>query len=180
MASLVSLSFCLSGCSEKLPRPKEGSNQRFREVKAKAEKGDAEAQSILGTMYQNGWGIKKNLQEAVKWYGKAAAQGNPTGQRMLGRMHEFGCGVARNDGEAIHWYRRAAEQGYPSAQYDLGHMCWEGKGIQRDYVEAYRWFFLSKIFNTHETVARLMTPEQIEEAKRRAATFVPRKETAPR
>ena len=129
-------------------------------------------------MYQNGWGVKKDFQEAVKWFCKAAEQGHPAGQRMLGRMHEFGRGVTRNYAEAVCWYRRAAEQGERSAQYDLGHMCFKGKGIPRDDVEAYRWFLLSKIFNSHEAVARLMTPEQIEEAKRRAAAFVPRKEIA--
>ena len=44
-----------------------------------AEKGDVEAQSSLGSMYENGHGIERDYVEAAKWYRKAAEQGDMMG-----------------------------------------------------------------------------------------------------
>ena len=41
-----------------------------------AMKGDVSAQSILGVMYHDGQGVKRDYKEAVKWYRKAAKQGD--------------------------------------------------------------------------------------------------------
>ena len=41
-----------------------------------AKKGNAEAQFKVGEMYESGRGVKKNMDEAMKWINKAAAQGN--------------------------------------------------------------------------------------------------------
>ncbi len=40
-----------------------------------AEQGNADAQSILGEMYDDGQGFAQDYAEAVKWYRKAAEQG---------------------------------------------------------------------------------------------------------
>lgn len=45
------------------------------ELKNKAEQGNAEAQYSLGVCYRCGDGVEKNLEEAIKWYRKAAEQG---------------------------------------------------------------------------------------------------------
>lgn len=45
------------------------------ELKNKAEQGNAEAQYSLGVCYRCGDGVEKNLEEAIKWYKKAAEQG---------------------------------------------------------------------------------------------------------
>ncbi len=56
-----------------------------------------------------------------------------------------------------------------------------GRGVPKDRVEAYQWFHLSAdqgdkyaVEYRRELVAE-MTPEQIAEAKKRAAAFVPKK-----
>ena len=41
-----------------------------------AQKGNAEAQFKVGEMYEAGRGVEKNMEEAMKWINKAAAQGN--------------------------------------------------------------------------------------------------------
>ena len=46
------------------------------ELKAKAEKGNADAQFKLGVCYDHGDGVAKNLVEAVKWFREAAEQGD--------------------------------------------------------------------------------------------------------
>ena len=54
-----------------------------KECRALANLGDAEAQYRLGTMFENGRGVRFNNEEAKKWYRKAAAQGYPEAQRAL-------------------------------------------------------------------------------------------------
>lgn len=49
-----------------------------------AEKGDPKSQYFLGEMHEYGLGTPPNLDEAFKWYVKAAAQGNPLAKRKLG------------------------------------------------------------------------------------------------
>ncbi|MFP6688182.1 MAG: hypothetical protein VCD31_02525, partial [Alphaproteobacteria bacterium] len=45
--------------------------QEFRPL---AEQGDADAQTLIGMMYNEGLGVPKNDAEAVKWFHKAAEQ----------------------------------------------------------------------------------------------------------
>src|SRR6266536_2208597 len=84
------------------------SDQRpLKEVKAKAEAGDAESQVELGLRYEQGKGVAKDQVEAVKWYRKAAEQNYARGQNSLGVCYEEGAGVAKDQVEAIKWFRKA-------------------------------------------------------------------------
>ncbi|MBR1439400.1 MAG: sel1 repeat family protein [Synergistaceae bacterium] len=88
----------------------------FEDVKKLAERGNAKAQFNLGVMYQNGYGVKQDYGEAVKWYRLLAEQGNAMAQSNLGYMYENGNGVARDLQEARKWYEKAAAQGHTYAQ----------------------------------------------------------------
>ena len=72
-----------------------------------AEQGNADAQLILGYMYDTGRGIPQNDTEAVRWYRMAAEQGNATAQLKLGVMYFEGRGVPQNDTESVQWFRWA-------------------------------------------------------------------------
>lgn len=37
----------------------------------------------LGRMYENGWGVQKNLDMAKQWYEKAAGRGHPNAKNKL-------------------------------------------------------------------------------------------------
>ena len=106
-------------------------------LKADVEQGDADAQYILGYMYDTGEGVPQNHTEAVRWYRMAAEQGLASAQVNLGVMYDTGEGVPENDTEAVRWYRMAAEQGLASAQVNLGYMYDAGESILKDYVQAY-------------------------------------------
>ena len=84
-----------------------------------AERGDADAQFMLGTFYENGEGVSQDYQEAVKWYRKAAEQGNADAQFLLGGLYATGQGVPQDDAEAVKWLRKAAEQGHAEAELML-------------------------------------------------------------
>jgi TPR repeat protein len=84
-----------------------------------AEQGDADAQSKLGNLYQEGTGVPQNYTEALKWFRKAVEQGNAEGQFNLGVMYAMGEGVPENKAEAVKWWRKAAGQGHERAKQYL-------------------------------------------------------------
>ena len=55
----------------------------FKEFKAAAVSGDARAQYSLAVMYNDGIGVKKNLEESLRWFRQAAAQGHPLAIEIL-------------------------------------------------------------------------------------------------
>jgi hypothetical protein len=112
----------------------------FQELRAAAEKGDAEAQFTLGGMYYKGEGAPQDYNEAAKWYIKASEQGLWKAQFNLGAMYEDGLGVPQNYKKAVEWFNKAAEQNDPGAQFTLGLIYHNGEGIPRDYKSAIKWF----------------------------------------
>lgn len=115
-------------------------SKRFEEYKAKAEKGDAEAQTNLGLCYFTGQDLKTDLKEAVKWFTKAAEQGFIVAQNNLASCYARGLGVEKNPEEALKWYRKGAEQGDAEAQRNVGVCYHNGEGVTKDAVEAVKWY----------------------------------------
>src|SRR5690606_20939646 len=72
-----------------------------------AEQGDAEAQTIVGEIYERGLGAEPNYEAAIEWYRRAAEQGYSRAQFNLGTLYEQGPGVPADRLEALNWYRRA-------------------------------------------------------------------------
>ena len=105
-----------------------------------AEKGHPGAQAALGELYNEGKGIKRNAQEAARWYQLAAEQGHLDAQVTLGWMYNVGTGVPEDFNEAIKWFQLAADQGHPGAQNNLGVLYREGRGAQKDVERAVVWF----------------------------------------
>ena len=60
-----------------------------------------------------------DLQEAVKWYRKAAEQGYSAAQFNLGVCYDNGDGVDKNPSKAKYWYRKAADNGLEIAKKAL-------------------------------------------------------------
>ena len=161
------------GCGKKEPAQPSASDlttpSHFKEIKAKAEAGDAEAQYNLGVMYGSGQGVEQDFKEAVKWYQKAAEQGLAGAQNTLGIMYQKGDGVEQDFKEAAKWYQKAADQGLASAQYNLGLRYQYGKGVEQNYVTAYAWRNIAATNGNQNAQKGLsqveMTPEQITEAE---------------
>jgi len=79
-----------------------------------AEQGNAEAQALLGFMYEFGRGVPQNAVVAVHWYVCAAEQGNAAGQYYLGLMYHKGHGVPRSAVLAYKWLNLAASHAPPN------------------------------------------------------------------
>ena len=109
-------------------------------LRQKAESGDKVAQFDYAVRLYNGSGVKKDIEEALKWWQKAAEQGDAASQYNLGILYEIDEGVSKDEKKAVKWYRKAAEQGVANAQYNLGNCYYNGAGITRDYTEAVKWY----------------------------------------
>lgn len=82
-------------------------------MKAAAEKGDPEAQFLIGLQYKVGDGFVRDRTEAVKWLRKAAESGLVEAQYALGDLYaapDPENGLA-DPAEAEKWLSKAAEQG---------------------------------------------------------------------
>jgi uncharacterized protein len=71
-------------------------------------RGNANAQALLGFMYQNGFGAPQAYDAAADLYFQAASSGNPFAQSMLGLMYDKGHGVPQDFILAYKWLNLAA------------------------------------------------------------------------
>jgi TPR repeat protein len=62
-------------------------------------------------LLHEGSGIKRDYQEAIKWFKKAADQGIANAQHNLGVIYSGGLGVTKNQTEADKWFHLAEKQG---------------------------------------------------------------------
>jgi len=94
----------------------------LEKIKPLADKGDAEAQRLMGLMYLRGEGVSKNYTEALKWYRKSAEQENIKAQVSIGTMYLEGKGVQKDYKLALKWNELAAKKGNAIAQSKLAMM----------------------------------------------------------
>ena len=127
------------------------------DIRHDAERGDAKAQALMGYLYKDGKGVRKDLAEAAKWFGRAALQGDTEAQDWFGYLYETGQGVPQDYGEAARWYRMAADQGNADAQKNLGLMYANGKGVAQSSQEAEMWLKKAAAQGNGEALRALQT-----------------------
>ena len=132
----------------------------LREWQPLADQGDADAQFLLGRMYDTGRGLLKDYKQAEKWYRKAADQGNVLAQYSLGLMYYTGVGAPKNYKQAVKWYQKAADQGYAMGQNNLGWMYANGEGVLKDMTKAKYW--IKKAYEGNDTAASNLAKENWE------------------
>lgn len=106
----------------------------------KAAAGDVNAQYNLAVRYYLGHGVKKDVQEATKWWLKAAEQGDVESQFRVGWLYME---ANRSDSaEAVKWYTKAAEAGHAAAQNCVGVAFCIGdrNSVKKDPAKAFYWF----------------------------------------
>ena len=126
------------GCKDKRGRivVKRSSKRAAWWFRRAAEHGNSSAQNSLGNLLSNGNGIKKNIDEAFKWYKKALSGGDSIAAHNIAVTYrEIG-----NYTAAVRWFQRCARKGDGSALLQLGiHYYW-GKGVRKDSKAAVRCF----------------------------------------
>src|SRR5215475_2239351 len=72
-----------------------------QELVARAEKGDANAQFLLGRRYARGEGVKTDITQTVKWCQPSAAHGDAGGQYCMAFLYANGLGISSDVEEAF-------------------------------------------------------------------------------
>ncbi|WGS21651.1 MULTISPECIES: hypothetical protein [unclassified Bradyrhizobium] len=109
-------------------------------LRAAAMKGDPAAAYEVGVRYAEGKGVAANLDEAAKWYGRAAQAGLVPAIFRLGTFYEKGLSVKRDVDMARRYYVQAAERGNAKAMHNLAVLDADGGGKGADYKSAAQWF----------------------------------------
>ncbi len=104
--------------------------------RAEAERGDSEAQYMLGVLYGNSLLGPRDPADAARWYQKAADQGHPDAEDALGYLYDFGLGVPRDDAKAEALYRQAAQGGSLNGKNNIAFQ-WAAADKNLDQALAY-------------------------------------------
>ena len=105
---------------------------------------DVSSQTHLAEMYLEGWGVERDLSQALRWFMPSAQRGYPLSEYKVGLVYQRGDSRVRRDLPlAIEWFNKAAAHGFARAQNDLGVLYERGEGVGRDYEEAARWYRLA-------------------------------------
>ena len=94
----------------------------------------------LGVLYENGFGVKLDEEEAKKWYRKAGQAGG-----IAPESKQIDLPIAQ--------VKTRANTGNAAAQYRLGQLYFEGSGVPQDYVLAYQWSSLAAAQGHKEAAA---------------------------
>lgn len=83
-----------------------------------ARTGNTDAQTLLGIMYSEGKGVRRDIQQARHWLESASHKGSHDAQFLLGLSYLGSYGSARKNDvtSARIWLRRSAHNGNPLAQ----------------------------------------------------------------
>jgi localization factor PodJL len=90
--------------------------------------------------YAEGKGVAVNLDEAAKWYDRAAQAGVIPAVFRLGTLYEKGLSVKKDVDIARRYYMQAAERGNAKAMHNLAVLDADGGGKGANYSSASQWF----------------------------------------
>ena len=157
-------------------------NEAWKWFVSAAKQGNAQAQYIVGSMYEIGDGLNYYPQESYTWLRKAADQNFSSAQRLLGASNRINLSTeerhdwllkAANNGneaaqydladylahqrkhqEAIPWFHKACDQKVPEAYYAIAKYYDEGEFVEKDEQKAYEYFTLAANSPRYMCVAR--------------------------
>lgn len=121
-----------------------------------AEQGASCGQRSLGMCYE--WGfrkcVKRNWDEALLWFNKAALGGDPYSQYYLGLSYSVGRCCEQDMEKAFEWLEKSAALGERLAFRELGNCYYWGKGCQKDLSKAIEYF--EKAAEHHEVAGGVL------------------------
>lgn len=85
-----------------------GDQEAVNTLRAMAERGDAEAQYYLGSLFIDGGGVPVDDTEVFEWNMLAAEQGHLGAMINVGNLHALGQGVPEDYESAYAWFNLAA------------------------------------------------------------------------
>ena len=109
-------------------------------LRAAALKGDPAAAYEIGVRFAEGKGVAADLDQAAKWYDRAAQAGVVPALFRLGTFYEKGLSVKKDVDIARRYYAQAAERGSAKAMHNLAVLDADGGGKGANYKSASTWF----------------------------------------
>jgi len=104
-----------------------------------AKKGNAEAEYKVGEMYETGFGVKKDMKEAMNWTTKSASQGHETAKFKLLYWDIEKNGVTKANKAQLDVLVEKAKDSNPQAQFYVGKMHAHGVGVKKNPDTAIAW-----------------------------------------
>jgi hypothetical protein len=151
----------------------------LQKLKPLAKAGNPEADYWMGRMYEDGLGVKKDVNKAIEYYTTSADKGWQNAKLRLGEIYFHGTEVLQNFAKARKWLERAAFDGKSLAQRDLGTLYANGWGTQKDPVWAYVWYEFAARQGDYEaqkkrdSLLRTMTDDQVTEGQKLTQKIAP-------
>jgi localization factor PodJL len=102
--------------------------------------GDGAAAYEVAVRYAEGRGVPVSLEEAARWYERAASKGLAPAQFRYASQLEKGQGVKKDLNQARKLYLAAAAKGNAKAMHNLAVLYAEGIDGKPDYAAAAQWF----------------------------------------
>jgi uncharacterized protein len=109
-------------------------------LEQRANGGDAQAMVLLGVYHSGSGGpaesVPRKLDEAIRWYERAAASGDAGAMTSLGFLHKS---QRKDHASAARWFRQAAEKGNKAAMSALSRLYAQGSGVPKNDALAFEW-----------------------------------------
>ena len=109
-------------------------------LRSAAVAGDGAAAYEVAMRYAEGRGVPVNMEEAARWYERAADKGLAPAQFRYASLLEKGQGVKKDLPQARRLYVAAAAKGNGKAMHNLAVLYAEGIDGKPDYNNAVQWF----------------------------------------
>ena len=144
-----------------------------------AKKGLVPAQFRLGTLYEKGVGVKKDLAMARDLYRAAADKGHGKAMHNLAVLYAEGASGKPDYRTAAQWFRKAADYGIADSQYNLAVLYARGVGVEQNFAESYKWFSLAAkdgdpdAAQKRDEVAGRLDAHALEDARRAVEQWTP-------
>lgn len=110
--------------------------------------------SWIGQMYEDGLGVKANLDSAMNYYQIAAKYEDPFSQNRLG-VYYFYQSTTSSYQKAFEYFQSAAKQNNEYAYLNLGIMYQSGRGVDVDLVNAEKCYQLAKNLGNVPAITQL-------------------------
>lgn len=111
-----------------------------KEMSSLSENGFANAQYILGRMYNDGIGVLRNTKKAFLLYEQASLKNHTYAQLAIAYMYFYGYYVHKDYNNVVKWSFYASNSGSPIALYNLGLLYYFGIGVETDIPRAIEYF----------------------------------------
>ena len=114
----------------------------------------APAQFRLGSLYEKGLGVKKDLEIARQLYTAAGEKGNAKAMHNLAVLYAEGIDGKPDYASAAQWFRKSADRGISDSQYNLGILYARGIGVEQNLPESYKWFALAALAGDNDSAKK--------------------------